>query len=190
MGEAAVGQLPLDQNPDEGERGPDAQNDPAVPAEGGSRVEAQTFIRVRGQNQHFHEVVGAHRHDGGPEHGRGEDGEELLPLQRQHGEEHARSQERAQRDPDGGGSVELLSEQQSGQRQEEAQQQARHEEAHAPHQHGDQAAQQADAQADARAGLHAQLRVQHVLLVAQQEDDDGAEHQTGQEHDGLEAAVA
>ncbi|TNN81296.1 hypothetical protein EYF80_008356 [Liparis tanakae] len=77
-----------------------------------------------------------------------------------------------------------------GNRQEEAQQQAGHEEADAPHQHSDQAAQQADAEADARAGLHAQLSVQHMLLVTQQEDDDGAKHQTRQEHDRLETAAS
>lgn len=78
---------------------------------------------------------------------------------------------------------------QSGDSQQEPQQQAGHEEADTAHQHGNHPTEQADAQANARAGFHAELRVQQPLSVTQQEDDHRAEHQAGQEHNGLEAAV-
>lgn len=189
MWEAVTRHLPLDQYSYEAEGGPDAQNDPAVPAQRRPGREAQAVIYVIGKSQHLHKVISAHGHDSSSEHGRGEHGEGLLPLQRQHSKQHAGAQQRAQRHPERGRRVELVSDQQAGQSQQESQQQASHEEADASHQHGDQAAQQADAEADACAGLHAQLSVQNVLLVAQQEDDDRAEHETGQEHDGLETAV-
>lgn len=82
-----------------------------------------------------------------------------------------------------------MSDQQGGEGEEEAQQEAGHEQADASHQHSDQAAQQAYADADTCTGLDAQLGVQHMLLVAEQENDDRAEHQTGQEHHSLKAAV-
>lgn len=82
-----------------------------------------------------------------------------------------------------------MSNQQGSKAQKEAQQQASHEQADASHQHSDQTAQQAYTKADACAGLDAQLGVQHVLFVAQQEDDDRAEHQTWQEHHSLKTAI-
>lgn len=189
MREAVVRQFPLDQYSYDAEGRPDAQNDPAVPAERWPRCEAQALVHMRGQNQHLHKVISAHCHDGCPENSCGEHGEELLPLQCQHGKQHACSQECTQWDPDCGWSVELVSDQQGSKGQEETQQQASHEEADAAHQHSDQTAQQAYTKAYTSAGFHAQLSVQHMLLVAKQEDDDGAEHQTRQEHDGFETAV-
>lgn len=187
--EAVVRQFPLDQHSYEAESRPDAQNDPAVPAERLSGCEAQAFIHVHSQNQHLHKVIGTHCHDGRPKHSGGQHGEHLLPLQCQHGKQHARSQKSAQRHPQCGRCVELLSDQQGSESQEEAEQQARHEEADASHEHSDEAAQEAYTEADARAGLDAQLRVQHVLLVAQQENDDRAKHQARQEHDSFETPV-
>ena len=192
MGVSLSGHLPLDHDTQQGEGRPHPEHHPRQPAHGLSRRRFQSLVHVEHEGEELHEVIQRHSDDRRTKHRRGQRGEEPLPLQREHGEQHAQAKQHAQGHPDGARRAvgKLLHAHQGGHSHQQAQQQAHHKEAHAADQHGDQAAERADAEADAHRGLHAQLGVQNALLVAEHEDDDGAEHQACQEHHRFEAAIA
>ena len=192
MGVSLSGHLPLDHDSQQGEGRPHPKHHPRQPTHRFARCCFYPLVHVQHQGEELYEVVQRHGDHRRTEHGGRQRGEETLPLQGEHGEQHAQAKQHAKGHPDGTRRAvgQLLQADQGGHGDQQAQQQAHHKEAHAANQHGDQAAERADAQADAHRGLHAQLGVQHALLVAEHEDDDRAEHQAREEHHSFEAAIA